>query len=254
MNLTIFIIVIAVSFIAVRIGAIAFQLTGLEWSVAKFQALSCFTSTGFTTKEAELITGSRQRRRIASILIVFGHAGLVTMIATLANSLRARVAIEDKLSKPLLPFLSIPPWLVQWVNLIIVIVAVYVIYRVFTNSKVARKLTDFLRKNIIKREIVKPTFLEELATITGGYGISQIEICKGSPVSGKTLTDSGLRGHDITVLAIIRGGKTIPNPSANTEMLERDELLCFGKSGNIKEKICTISSQPADNQTKEGYN
>ena len=55
MNLAIFIIVLIVSFVIVRIGAIAFQITGLEWSLAKFQALSCFTATGFTTKEAELI-------------------------------------------------------------------------------------------------------------------------------------------------------------------------------------------------------
>ena len=32
MNLVLFIVVLIVSFIVVRIGAIAFQLTGLEWS------------------------------------------------------------------------------------------------------------------------------------------------------------------------------------------------------------------------------
>ena len=88
MNVLLFIVTIAISFIVVRIGAIAFELTGLEWSLAKFQALSCFSGTGFTTKEAELITGNPQRRRIASILIVLGHAGFVTFIATFANSLR----------------------------------------------------------------------------------------------------------------------------------------------------------------------
>ncbi|MBE3143376.1 MAG: hypothetical protein IMZ61_05555, partial [Planctomycetes bacterium] len=55
MNVLLFLTLIIISFIVVRIGAIAFQLTGLEWSLAKFQALSCFTGTGFTTKEAELI-------------------------------------------------------------------------------------------------------------------------------------------------------------------------------------------------------
>lgn len=60
MNLLLFIVVVVISFIMVRIGAIAFQLTGLEWSLAKFQSLSCFSGTGFTTKEAELITGNPQ--------------------------------------------------------------------------------------------------------------------------------------------------------------------------------------------------
>ena len=49
--LVLFILALIVSFIVVRIGAIAFQLTGLEWSLAKFQALSCFSGTGFTTKD-----------------------------------------------------------------------------------------------------------------------------------------------------------------------------------------------------------
>ena len=69
-NLILFLTILVISFIVVRIGAIAFQLTGLSWDTAKFQALSCFTSTGFTTKEAELITTSRQRRKIASTLII----------------------------------------------------------------------------------------------------------------------------------------------------------------------------------------
>jgi hypothetical protein len=85
--LILFILTLTVSFIVVRIGAIAFQLTGLEWSLAKFQALSCFSGTGFTTKEAELITANKQRRKIASVLMVLGNAGLVIMIATLASSL-----------------------------------------------------------------------------------------------------------------------------------------------------------------------
>jgi len=128
MNLVLFIIVIAVSFVVVRIGAIAFQLTGIEWSMAKFQALSCFTSTGFTTKESELITATPQRRRIASVLIVLGHAGFVTMIATLANSLRAQEIIESRLSRSILPF-ELPPFLVQLINVAIIILAVYAIYK-----------------------------------------------------------------------------------------------------------------------------
>ena len=64
MNLLLFIFVLISSFIIVRIGAIAFELTGLEWSLAKFQSLSCFTGTGFTTREAELITGNPQSKKL----------------------------------------------------------------------------------------------------------------------------------------------------------------------------------------------
>ncbi|MDH4238452.1 MAG: hypothetical protein OEW48_02710 [Phycisphaerae bacterium] len=233
MNLLLFIIVIIVSFIVVRIGAIAFQLTGLEWSLAKFQALSCFTSTGFTTREAELVTSDPRRRRIASVLIVLGHAGFVTMIATFANTIRPRAT---RLSIPFVPA-YVPPWLQPWINLIIIVAAIYIIYKVFTNTKLARKLTDALRKRIIKKDIIKSVSCEELALATGGYGVSKIQVSEGNPIVGKVLSESGLRKDDITVLAIIRDESTIPNPDANRKILSGDELICFGKLDIIRKRL-----------------
>ena len=235
MNSILFIIVLIISFIIVRIGAIAFQLTGLEWSLAKFQALSCFTATGFTTKEAELITSNPRRRRIASVLIVLGHAGLVTMIATFANSLRPP-AIANKLSVPFLPF-DIPEGVLPWINLTVLTVSIYIIYKVFTNTNFARKLTNILRARIVKRDIIKPVSFEELAVATGGYGVSKIRIRQDHPVLDKALSESELRRDDITVLAIIRADRTIPNPLADTKILSGDELICFGKLGSIRKKF-----------------
>jgi len=82
----ILLITILVSFIVVRIGAFALQLTGIEPEVARFQALSAFSGTGFTTREAERVIGHRDRRRIVTILIILGNAGMVTVIATLVAS------------------------------------------------------------------------------------------------------------------------------------------------------------------------
>jgi hypothetical protein len=222
----------------VRIGAIAFQLTGLEWSLAKFQALSCFSGTGFTTKEAELVTGNKQRRRIASVLMILGNAGLVIMIATLASSFvpKETDTIISKLSESFLPF-HIPPHLVVWVNLGILVVVVYGIYRLFTHETIARKFTNFLRRRIIKKEIFQKVSFEELLLATGGYGVSRIAVAAGSPVLNKTLAKSQLREEDIMVLATLRGGETIPNPAANMKILLGDELICFGKLENIRNKI-----------------
>jgi len=216
--LILFVLTIIVSFVVVRIGAIAFQLTGLEWSLAKFQALSCFSGTGFTTKESELITNNKQRRKIASILIILGNAGLVIMIATLAGSLVPQETILSKLSESFLPF-DIKPDLVKWVNLVV------------------RKMTTFLRKKIIKKEIFQKVSFEELLLATGGYGISRIAISAGSPVLNKTLAKSELREQDIMVLATVRGTETIPNPPANMKIMLGDELICFGKLENIRNKV-----------------
>jgi hypothetical protein len=231
-----FILTLVVSFVVVRIGAIAFQLTGLEWSLAKFQALSCFSGTGFTTKEAELITGDRQRRKIATVLIILGNAGLVIMIASLASSLVPQKTILSRLSESFLP-VDIPPELVKWVNLVIIAAVVYGAYRVFTHEKLVGKMTTILRKRIIKKEIFQRVSFEELMLATGGYGISRIKVSAGSPVLNKTLANSQLREHDITVLATVRGNETIPNPPAQLKILPGDELICFGKLANIRNRI-----------------
>ena len=234
-NLLLFISILGVSFIIVRIGALAFELTGVEWSLAKFQALSCFSGTGFTTRESELIVSSPQRRRIASTLIVLGNAGLVTMIATFANTLR---------ENPLIPEFTIPfvhvdisSKFLPWINLGIIIVVVYAIYKLFTITRVAKIFTEALRKQIVKQGLVKAVTFEELMVATGGYGISQIEISEGNPLAGKTLLESRLREHDISVLALENNGETIPNPPPNTLFHTGDKIICFGKLENIRKKF-----------------
>ena len=237
MGAVLFIIVLIASFIIVRIGAIAFQLTGLEWSLAKFQSLSCFSGTGFTTKEAELITGDPRRRRIASILMVLGNAGLVTMIATVASALNPEQVLIARFSESFLPF-SIPAPMVPWVNLTVIILGLLIIYWISTNKRIAFKVTRYLRTKVRKKELFKPVSFEELLLLTGGYGISRIDVCENDPLINKALAESGLRKSDITVLAIIRDNATMPNPSADMTIQQGDELITFGKLENIRRKIC----------------
>ena len=240
MSVMLFIIVLTASFIIVRVGAVAFQLTGLEWSLAKFQALSCFSGTGFTTKEAELITGHPQRRRIATILIVLGNAGLVTMVATVASALNPQQTLWARLSESFLP-VSIPRYVVPWVNLVIIVIAVYVIYRIFTHKKITKKLTNSLRMRIMKKESFKPVSFEELLLVAGGYGVSKIEVSDDCPLVNKTLAESELRKSDITVLAIVRADGMIPNPLADTKILLGDELISFGKLENVRNRFGKMS-------------
>ena len=233
MSVMLFIVVLVASFIIVRIGAVAFQLTGLEWSLAKFQSLSCFSGTGFTTKEAELITGDTRRRRIASVLIVLGNAGLVTMIATVASALNPENTLLGWLSESFLPFL--PLWSVRWFNLGLIIIALLIIYKVFTNKNFTQKLTGYLRKKILKRAFFKPVSFEELLLLTSGYGITRLEVSMNSFLVDRTIAESELRKNDVTILAILRDDTTIANPSADTKIQKSDELVLFGKLKNIRD-------------------
>ncbi|MBD3245620.1 MAG: hypothetical protein GF333_01235 [Candidatus Omnitrophica bacterium] len=235
MNLFLFLLAITVAFVIVRIGAVAFELTGLEWSLAKFQALSCFTGTGFTTKEAELITGNPQRRRIASVLIVLGHAGLVTLVATFANSLRP-VSLAEKIQIPFL-HLVFPAWLLPVMNLVVIICAGLLFYRLFTHAKFTSRVTEYLRTKIVKKKIISPVTFEELLVATGGYGVSQIEVCAESGIAGKSLAEADLRRDGINVLAIERGGRTMTDLSALTLLREQDKVICFGRLESIRRRF-----------------
>ena len=240
MNLILFVVALIASFIVVRIGAIAFQLTGLEWSLAKFQALSCFSGTGFTTREAELIVGHPRRRKIASILMVLGNAGLVMLIATFANSIRPRIAGASSwfgwLWRGLGPL----------VNLLIIAGAIFLTWRFFTKSPKARILTDYLRSRVKRSAIVEPVSVEELMVSSGGYGVVRAEIRADWPMIGRTLAKSGLRQKDITVLVIRRGDEPMANPPPDMRTQSGDRLLCFGKLDQMRKEFGVIESVPED--------
>jgi len=238
MNLLLLIATIIVSLVVVRIGAIAFQLTGLNWNIAKFQALSCFSGTGFTTREAELVLGHPQRRRIASYLMILGNAGLVTLIATFANSLSPDT-IFLKYSFPYIPAF-LPAILVPWINLGIIILALFLIYKYANSSALVKKLSAKIREKLIKNKIIIPVSHEELLMTTGDYGITQIEVNDKSPLLNKTLLASALKKQDISVLVIEREGKAIANPPSGTMIALDDRVVCFGKLENIREHLCVV--------------
>jgi Trk-type K+ transport system membrane component len=240
MSLLLFIVVIVSSVIAVRIGAIAFEVTGLVPSLAQFQAISCFTGTGFTTHEAELIACNPQRRRIASVLMVLGNAGQITIIATLAQSLQTKTLATDFLT-PHFQWL-IAEELIPVINLALMIFAALTVYRVLTQQQIARWLTELLRRHIVRHEIIKPVSFEELLIATGGYGVSGIEISSSSPIRDKTLKETALRARDITVLAIERGEGIIPNPGAEVAIQSGDRLICFGKLATIRQELAAEES------------
>jgi uncharacterized membrane protein HdeD (DUF308 family) len=62
--------VLLTSVIIVRVAAIMLKSTGLSQDVARFQARSAFTGTGFTTRESEAIINHPVRRRIILALML----------------------------------------------------------------------------------------------------------------------------------------------------------------------------------------
>ena len=221
-------ITVAVSFIAIRIGAVALEMTGLDPAAASFQALSAFTGTGFTTREAELITRHPVRRRIAMALMLAGNAGAVTAIAGMVSTL----GIAES---PLLTFLK----------LLAVGLALYILYRVINVDAVRRWLNVEIRTGLERYARIEPVDFEELLAQQEGWGIFRVRVAENASCAGKSLAETRLRSHGITVVAIERGGHLIPSPGGDHVILAGDDLIVYGRLDRI-EQMLGVGPQPGD--------
>ncbi len=231
MSVFVFLTVVIIAYFVVKIGAAAFELTGLNPEQANFQSVSAFTGTGFTTREAELVAAHKDRRKIASVLMILGSAGFVTLIATLVTTINATNPVV-----PIVPVLRkfIPDFLVQYVNLGVILLLLFLIYKIFHSSRFSRLLTSKIQEQMIDKKLLQKARFEELLLNAKGYGISQIQLTKENPLTGLTLSGSKLRSHDILVLSIERDQEHIINPGASTKLKLHDTLVCFGKLDNIR--------------------
>lgn len=209
-------ITILISFIIVRIGGFALQLTGIEPDVAIFQALSAFSGTGFTTTEAERVVRHRTRRRIVTILIILGNAGLVAIIATLVASITQASNYE---------------WF--FIRLAIIIVGIVVLYSLIIRSRVGNHIMDWLRKPLMKRIISEAPIVDEIYLAKRDWSISLVMVKKYSKNIGLSLTDITTK-ENMTILAIDRAGITIEMPDSMEKIMEGDRLLVYGNKQSMK--------------------
>ncbi len=213
-------VIIAISALIVKIASITLTMTGMDSKRARFQALSAFTGTGFTTKDAELVVKHEQRRRIIMVLMVLGNAGLVSIIATLIGSFTQ------------LKRLSQVP-----VNLLLLAVGIYLIYWFASRRGLMRKWGKWVEKRIAKSTVLEERKIEEILHLAEGYGIAEVRIKDDSPLISQPLADSSLSQKDILVLAVERGGGIIPTPKGSDNIRRADNLICYGKLANIRKIV-----------------
>ena len=235
MNLILFVMVVIVSFTVIRMGAVAFKLTGMEWTVAKFQALSCFTSTGFTTKESELVVKSLQRRKIATILMIFGHAGLVTLIATFMNSLRPSQLVH-KAFQPIIHLNKLPTLSIL-INIVIIALFCWFIISIFSHTKLSKTITKIMQNFFLKKNIISRTYVQDLVISAGGFVIINIEVTKHSELYHMNLSDVVKKYPVMKILAIERGSNIITNLTDETRMLLGDNIISYGRIDDIKKAM-----------------
>jgi hypothetical protein len=210
-------LVIFVSFLIVRASAIALMMTGMDEKRARFQALSAFTGTGFTTREAEYVVSHPKRRRIVSWLMILGNAGIVTVIVAGTSSLATSKGFQ------------VP------INVVVLAAGIFVIYKIATHKGFIRRWESYVEEKLTKsRPLLEEEATEDLLHLIEGFGLVRANIKEDSPLIGNSLSQSELTGKGLLVLGIERGKNWIPAPSGEETVKDGDKLVIYGRLDILK--------------------
>ncbi len=208
-------LIIIISTVIVRVAAFALELTGVPWEQAKFQALSAFSNSGFTTREAEQIVQHPLRRRIAATLIVLGNAGIVTTMGTFAASLVNQETTDSLINAG-----------------VVVLAAGFLLalmrWKAFTN-----RTRGWVQGWLTRRFDIQPPRADELLRLNEGYHLTRIVIGEKSPVTGKELRQLDLKSWMVQILAIERNNDFKPIPRGTDRLLPEDAIIVYGAEDAI---------------------
>ncbi|HJL19612.1 MAG TPA: TrkA C-terminal domain-containing protein [Sandaracinaceae bacterium LLY-WYZ-13_1] len=212
-------IAVLVSMLVVRAGAIAFVMTGMDIHRAKFQALSAFSGTGFTTREAEQIVNHPTRRRIATWLMIMGNAGIVAVIVTGTSSL---VTSEG---------LGVP------ISAVALVLGLALVYFISTRAGLIKSWESFVQDRLGRTPEFEERPVEELLHFLQGYQLVRVLIDDASPLAGRTLAELDLPSKGCLVLGIERGKHFSSAPSGRDTIEAGDRIVVYGRTKELESLV-----------------
>jgi hypothetical protein len=208
--LTYFLIVILV----IEIAVVLMRSTGLKYDIARFQVISLLTSTGFTTKESELILGHPVRRRLSMFLILFG----VFSFAVIISSISSILAPEFRIS-----YLAVIPIILSVILYLLRLPSILPILKSKFNLPMEQKFEiSELPINDVLLHSKEDAFVE-------------IPIGPESSRVGHTLEKLDQGGADINLLFIQRGTETVRKRRLQTKLVSGDILYLYGDEKAINQ-------------------
>ncbi|WNB93046.1 TrkA C-terminal domain-containing protein [Bacillus sp. NEB1478] len=206
----------AIIAIVIEINVLLFTLTGLKKEVARFQVISMFTATGFTTGESELILGHPIRRRLSTFLILFGVFSLAVVISSISNILSNE-------------FRSIELGII-----FLVLVGIYII---LTIPGLRKKLQKKFKKRLHKNYSLRDLPIREVLFMEENDIVLELPIHDNSSIIGKTLGDVTKQDDDLIALFIKRGDITIRKDASSTSIQEGDIVFLYGSEKEISNRF-----------------
>lgn len=223
-------VVVSLSVLATRVGALALEATGLSADAARFQAQSMFTGVGYTTSEAESVMGDPARRRVASWLMLLGNAGIVSIIASLVLGFSA----------------AGPRQAAQRIGVLVIGLAV--VLALVRSDRVARLLRRRLERLLARWTAADIRDYTRLLGITGDYAVQESVVGAEDWLAGRELEELDLPGEGVVVLGVRRhDGTYIGAPGATTRLEAEDVVLLYGH----EEQLADLGTRPAGDEGEQ---
>jgi hypothetical protein len=210
-------VILTLSVIAVRVGAVALWMTGLPEHVARFQARSAFTNTGFTTPEASLVVNHPKRRRIIGRLMTLGNAGIISLMATVILSYVNFDASVETLAQEAL-----------WLTL-----SAAVLWVVGVSKWADHHMTRFIHWCLRARASREAERVESLLLLPNGYQVAAITLSDGS--LSDLLSKARAAGRQTIVLGVLHSDNSYTSaPLEEGAARATDRVLLYGRTRDLE--------------------
>lgn len=217
------IVTFLIYFIFIEIFTVLFRLTGMSKNKSRFQVISLFTNSGYTTQEAELIVNNQMRRKLATTTMLLGYALNVTVISVLINiimTLGNSSSTRD-----------------VWLFLIYFGGFIFLIYILGKVRFIDNLIQDLIRAVAIRIIYRRNENIIEVIDNYSDFTIAEISVKKIPKECIDTpLKDSGIKSvYGIQILAIKRKSKVEKEVTGDTIIEEDDILIVSGHLTKMKE-------------------
>ena len=205
-------VVLTLTLVVVRVGAISLSLSGLSVWAARFQSLSALSGVGFTTTESEPVAVNHPvRRHIVMLLMLFGNAGLVTAVSTLIVTF---VDLQNTESMQ---------------RLGILLAGLIVLCFLASSRLIDRRLAQVIRWGLKRWSNLVVHDYAQLLQWTGDHTVVELLVGENDWLAGRTLPDARLAEEGGVVLGDYRsGGDYVGVTVEDTAKSEGDRVILYG--------------------------
>lgn len=212
-------IAILLTLLITRVATVALTATGLSRELARFQARSALTGTGFTTSESESVVTHPVRRRVILGLMLLGNAGLATIIASMMLSFTGSSGARVTLLRAGL-----------------LIAGLAVIVTVAKSEAVDARLSRVIALLLRRFGDLQLRDYARLLQLTRDYGVSELEVMPEDWLANRSLGDLKLADEGVLVLGINRSdGAYEGAPRGHSMVHPGDVLVIYGRVDALAE-------------------